>query len=130
MYEKWICFLTGLVLWGLPCAAQFTLGNEVQLSGNGTISGGYAGQFSDASASGHSLNFGVNGNMSGFYHSPNFVSFNVMPYYNQSQNNSAFQALNDNSGLSATANFFSRSNFPGTVSFNKGYNAAGTLAGC
>jgi len=127
MQGKWICVLTGLALWGLPCAAQLTIGDEVQLRGNGTVAGGYAGQFSDASASSHSINFGVNGNVSGFYHSPNFVSFNVMPYYNQSQSNTVFQSLNDNSGVSATANIFSRSSFPGTVSFTKGYNAAGTL---
>jgi hypothetical protein len=131
MSQKWLCtcvlILTCLLLWVVPCAAQIAIGDEVQLQGNGTLSAGYAGQFSDASASGHGLNFGVNGNLSGFYHSPNFVSFNVLPYFNQSQNNSAFQTLNDNSGVTATANIFGRSNFPGTVSFNKGYNAAGTF---
>lgn len=129
MSQKLFCVytLTGLLLWVLPCAAQLTIGDELQLQGSGTLSAGYAGQFSDESTSAHSLNFGVNGNLSGFYHSPNFVSFNVLPYFNQSQNNSTFQALNDNSGVNATANIFSRSNFPGTFTFNKGYNAAGTF---
>lgn len=67
MSQKLFCVytLTGLLLWVLPCAAQLTIGDELQLQGSGTLSAGYAGQFSDESTSAHSLNFGVNGNLSG-----------------------------------------------------------------
>ena len=63
--------------------------------------------------------------MTGSYYSPSFLSFTVSPYYNQSRLNSSSQSLSDSSGVSASANIFSGSNYPGTISYNKSYNSTG-----
>lgn len=129
MSTKWSYILAGLVLavWSLPCTAQLAIGDELQMQGNGTVSTGYAGSFGDATTSSHSLNVGVNGSVSGSYHDPNFLSFNLLPYYNQAQNNSLSQATSDSSGINATANIFSGSHFPGSFSYNRAYNSFGTF---
>jgi hypothetical protein len=127
MSTKWCYILAGLMAWVLPCAAQVAIGDELQMQGNGTVSTGYAGSFGDASSSSHSLNVGVNGSVSGSYHDPNFLSFTLLPYYNQAQNNSLSQATSDSSGVNATASIFGGSHFPGSFSYNRAYNSFGTF---
>ena len=70
---------------------------------------------------------GVNGSVSGSYHDPNFLSFTLLPYYNQAQNNSLSQATSDSSGVNATASIFGGSHFPGSFSYNRAYNSFGTF---
>ncbi len=65
--------------------------------------------------------------LSGSYYNPNFLSFTVTPYYNQSRANSNYQSLTGASGVSATANLFTGSHFPGSVSYRNDYNSTGTF---
>jgi len=119
--------LAGFLLLVPHCSAQFQVGDNLQMKGSGVLSVGYAGNYGDQSVSSHSLDLGGDGNLSGFYYKPGFVSFNVLPFYNRSSLNSNFQSLTDSSGVNATANIFSGSHFPGFISFVKDYNSSGTL---
>jgi hypothetical protein len=121
------CFVAGVLLLALPSAAQIEVGDNVNLGLSGEISVGYAGNSGNGSSnnSAHSLDFGGSGSLNGYYYNPQFLSFQVQPYYNRSQANSAFQSINDSSGVTGTANIFGGSHFPGSVSFLKNYNTLG-----
>ena len=73
------------------------------------------------------MNFGLDGNVSGSYYNPNFLSFDLIPYINQSRANSNFQSITGASGFSGTANLFTGSHFPGSVSYRDDYNSTGTF---
>lgn len=117
-----------LILAIMPMAsAQLQVGDNLKMNAGGLLTFGYAGDYGDQIQSSHGLNFGANGTLSGSYYNPNFVSFNIVPYYNQSQSNSSFQSLTGASGVSATANLFTGSHFPGSVSYRDDYNSTGTF---
>jgi len=126
--KRWVqilCFLiSGVLLLVLPSAAQVAVGDDVKLGLSGEISSGYSGTFG-TNESTHSLNFGGSGTLHGYYYSPQFLSFDVMPFYNRSQANSAFQSINDSSGLTGSASIFGGSHFPGSISFGKTYDTLG-----
>ncbi len=119
--------LVGLLLLALPAAGQITLG-ELSTNATGTISAGYTGDYGNQISSDHSLALGGTGTLSGFYYNPNFVSFTVSPYLNQSRDNSTYQSLSDASGVSAASNIFGGSHFPGSVNFAKAYNSEGNFS--
>jgi hypothetical protein len=70
----------------------------------------------------HGLTFGGTGNFNGSFHSPQFLSFDVAPFFNQSRNNSNYQSITDASGVTASANLFGGSQFPGYFNFSKVFN--------
>jgi hypothetical protein len=118
---------TGLALFGLLCCvttiqAQIRVGSETELNLDGSISAGYSGSISNEGADSHGLGFGGVGNLSGSFYSPQFFSFSVVPFYNQSRNNSSYQSITDSSGVTANANIFAGSKFPGTVNYSKIFN--------
>ena len=119
--------LVGLLLLAFPAAGQITLG-ELSTNATGTLSAGYTGDYGNQISSDHSLAFGGTGTLSGFYYNPNFVSFTVSPYLNQSRDNSTYQSLSDASGVSASSNIFGGSHFPGSVNFAKAYNSEGSFS--
>src|ERR1039457_1226752 len=111
-----------------PCVyAQVQLGDNTRLNAGGLFTVGYAGDYGNQIQSSHGLQFGASGTMSGYYYNPNFVNFNVTPYYNQSKADSDYQSLTNASGVAATANFFGGSHFPGSVSYRYDYDSTGTL---
>jgi hypothetical protein len=117
-----------LLLLTMPLAsAQMQLGENTKLNASGLFSGGYAGAFGNQVAANHEMNFGFNGNVSGSYYNPNFLSFNIIPYYNQSQANSTYQSLTGATGVSASANLFSGSHFPGSINYHDDHNSSGTF---
>jgi hypothetical protein len=95
---------------------------------DGTIAPGYTADYSNLTGSDHSWTFGGTANLSGFYHDPNFLSFNVGLYLNQSRANSSFQSISNASGVNATTNIFAGSYFPGSVSYAKAWNSEGNYA--
>lgn len=121
------CLVAGVLLLALPSVAQIDVGDNVKLGLSGELSTGYTGSFGNGSPndSAHSLDFGGSGSLHGYYYNPQFLSFQVQPYYNRSQANSAFQSINDSSGVTGTANIFGGSHFPGSVNFLKNYNTLG-----
>ncbi len=117
--------LAGIVLLVLPCPAQVVIGDNLQLHLNGDISTFYNGSSSDLEGSGHGLSLGGDAYANGSYYNPNFLSFNVQPYYARQQNNSTFGSITDSSGVNANLNLFSGSHFPGTISYSRAANSSG-----
>lgn len=107
--------------------AQVQVGDDLRMNLNGTLTAGYIGNYGDQIQSNHSLELGGDANLSGSYYNPNFLSFNVEPYYNQSRANSSFQSLTDSSGVIANANFFNGSRFPGYATYSYTRNSTGTF---
>lgn len=119
-----------LLLMAIPLAsAQLQVGDDLRMKANGLFTFGYTGDFGEGSqvASDHGLTFGMDGNLSGSYYNPNFLSFNVNPYVNQSRDNSNYQSLTGASGVNGAVNLFTGSHFPGSVSFHDDYNSTGTF---
>ncbi len=110
-----------------PAMAQVQVGDELRMTAGGTLSAGYSANYGNDIPSSHGLNFGANGALAGSYHDPNFLNFNIIPYYNQSRANSSFQSLVDSSGVDATVNLFSGSRFPGYASYRYDHNSTGTF---
>jgi len=116
-----------LLLFGNAASAQVQVG-DTSMNMNGTISAGYSADYGNETGSSHNLGFGGTGTLSGFYYSPNFLSFNLSPYYNQSRANSDYQSITDSTGLNFSSGIFSGSNFPGSISYSRAYNSEGNFS--
>lgn len=116
------------VLMVAPLAsAQVQIGENTHMNAGGLFTVGYAGDYGNETPSSHGLNFGASGALNGYYYNPNFLNFNITPYYNQSKADSDYQSLTDASGVAASANFFTGSHFPGSASYHYDYNSTGTF---
>jgi hypothetical protein len=122
-----VCSLAALLLFLVPVAAQVQVGDNVNLHLNGMLSSGYSGNYGDLIESSHSLTFGGYGNLNGFYYDPNFVTFDLTPYYNQSRDNSLSQSITNASGFNFSSGIFSASHFPGSISYSRSYNSTGSF---
>jgi hypothetical protein len=114
-------WLACVILLALPSAAQIEVGDNLRMNLSGDVGVTYAGGVNQG-LSDHSLGFSGNGNLTGNYYSPNFLNFNVDPFYNRAQSNSVFGSLTNTTGVTANMNLFSGSHFPGTVSYNRLFN--------
>ncbi len=117
----------GLLLLAGPVCAQIRLG-ETSTSATGTLSSGYTASFGNLTPSTHGWTFGGAGTFAGSFHSPNFLSYNISPYLNQSRANSNFQSISDASGVNLSSNIFSGSRFPGSITYSRAYNSDGNYA--
>ena len=126
-----IIALTVLVMAQLATAQQqpqqLSIGENTKLNAGALFAFGYNGAYGDQVWSNHGLNFGLDGEISGSYYNPRFLSFTAHPYYNQSRANSSYQSITGASGGNATANFFTGSNFPGSFSYHYNTNSTGTF---
>ena len=111
----------------LSSAAQVKIGENVSMNMNGQVSAGYTADYGNLINSDHGVTFGGNADLTGFYYDPNFLSFTVNPFYNQSRLNSTYASNSNASGINATAGIFSGSHFPGTVNFSQLWNSDGTI---
>ena len=93
----------------------------------GDLETGYSGELSNqiGTPSTHGLGIGGTANVAGSYYSPNFLSFNVQPYYTRAQSNADSASIFDNGGYTGTVSLFSGSHFPGSVSFSQIWDATG-----
>jgi len=94
---------------------------EVQAGGfnmnmSGTVGGGYTSDNGNLTPSDHSFNAAGDATLAGSFYNPNFLSFKVEPFYNQSRANSDFQSITGASGVTASSSIFGGSEFPGSVS--------------
>lgn len=115
------CLLIVLVGGG-SAQAQLAVGDDVKMSLNGYLGMGYSGNYGESGVSGHGQFGSGTGQLSGYYYNPNFLSFNVRPYYNRNQDNSSFASVLSESGVDASTNLFSGSHFPGSISFSKTFS--------
>lgn len=119
--------ITGCLMMAIPASAQIRFG-ETSTSGTGTLSSGYTANYGNLTPSTHGWTFGGAATFTGSFHSPNFLSYNVAPYLNQSRANSNFQSISEASGVNLSANIFAGSKFPGSLTYSQAYNSDGNYA--
>ena len=108
--------------------AQVQVGDNLNMSLNGSMGVGYGGSYSsnpeapNADPSAHGVFLQGQGNLNGYYYNPNFLSFSAQPYYNRTQANSSSASILNSTGIGASVNLFSGSHFPGSVSYSKFFN--------
>jgi hypothetical protein len=120
-----LCLAVVLVLL-LPAAAQVGVG-DLDMKGSGLVSADYNGDYGNQMESSHGLGLGGAASLAGSYYNPNFLNFNLSPYYNQSRANSQYQSISDASGFNSGVGIFSGSNFPGSINFAQSYNSEGNF---
>ena len=123
-FHRWCGLLAGLLFVAPLSMAQLEIGNDLQMKLNGNIGYAYNGNINNG-LSGHSMGFTGDANLTGSYYNPNFLNFNVQPYYDRTQSNSVYSALTNTSGVNANVNLFSGSHFPGSFNYSKGVNSTG-----
>ena len=111
--------LAVFVLWASLAIAQVTIGDNLNMSMNGSVGVGYAGGYGNLGRSSHGLGFGFDGLLNGYYFNPKFINFDVRPFFNRNQANSDFQSIVRETGIGGSANFFSNSPYPGSVSIGR-----------
>jgi hypothetical protein len=114
-----------LALVAMPATAQLAVGDNTKINFDGTLGFGYSGGWGDGLPSSHATAFNGFGNLTGYYYHPNFLSFNVLPYYNRTQNNSLSQAIVNSSGVSSTVSLFTGSYFPGSIFYGRDFSSNG-----
>lgn len=102
--------------------AQLGVGDDTKMTLNGYLGAGYSGDFGETGASGHGLFGSGAGQLAGYYYNPNFLSFNVRPFYNRNQDNSSFGSVLSETGVDGSVNLFSGSPFPGSVTYSKAFS--------
>jgi hypothetical protein len=102
---------------------QGTAGNNLKMLMNGSLGMVYAGNYGNHIGSSHSLGIGVNGTLEGYYYNPQFINFQVRPYYDRAQFNSESQAITRGTGMDGSVSVFGGSHFPGTVSYGRNFNS-------
>ena len=107
--------------------AQVQIG-ESSSNLSATLSTGYTGDYGNLIDSSHSLSVGGAGTLSGYYYNPNFLTYNISPFLNQSRDNSTYQSISNASGVNFTSSIFAGSHFPGSVSYSKAYNSEGSFS--
>jgi hypothetical protein len=118
----------GLLALATPAIGQISLTDNLKLSNaTGNLGTGYTGSYGNIVDSSHSIDWNGNGSLSGYYYDPNFLSFSLQPYYDQSRANSNSQSIGSSSGITASSSIFSGSRFPGSVSYSKGFNSQGNF---
>lgn len=119
--RRWCYRLVATLLIALPAMAQLTIGPNLRMNLNGNIGYTYSGDINQG-ASAHGMGITGNAFLNGSYYNPNFLSFNVSPFYNRDQTNNVYGSLTNTTGVSSNVNLFSGSHFPGSISYNKMYN--------
>jgi hypothetical protein len=117
--------LATLLLLAFPVAAQLDVGDNTNFNLSGNLSFGYNGSFGDTVNSGHGIAVGGQGQLTGSYYNPNFLSFRMQPYYNRSQSNSNFQSISNSSGFLGQVDLFRGSSFPAAISYGKSMEGSG-----
>lgn len=105
--------------------AQVRFG-ELSSSMTGTVAPGYSATFGNQTSSSHSWALGGTADLTGAYHSANFLAYDLGFFLNQSRANSDFQSISNSSGINATTHIFSGGEFPGSISYSKSWNSDGS----
>jgi hypothetical protein len=100
---------------------------EASMNLNGTVSVGYSDDYSNTVGSDHSIAGAGEADLTGSYYNPNFLSFDIQPFYNQSRLNSTYQSMTAASGVNASAKIFGGSAFPGSISYSTTFNSSGNF---
>ncbi len=115
-----------VLVFGSRAFGQITRG-DTSLDLSATVSAGYTDDFSSNAGSDHSITGAGTADLSGSYYNPNFLSFDIQPYYNQSRVNSNFQSITSSSGVNASVKIFGGSHYGGSISYNTSFNGSGNF---
>jgi len=119
--------LAALLWCSAPAWPQAQAGDlAFNLAGN--ISGGYSGSTTNQGPASNGATFGGTADLNGYFHSPQFLSFGITPFYDQSRNNSNYQSITNSSGVIANTTFFGGSKYPGYFNYNDLYNGEGNYS--
>ncbi len=105
--------------------AQVQVGQNTTLNLTGDLGFGYNGDYGNLIGSSHATSLNGDANLNGSYYNPRFLSFYVDPIYNRSQANSGTGSLTNATSVTAGANLFGGSHFPGSISFGEAFNNSG-----
>jgi hypothetical protein len=120
----WIA-LAGLLLLACGARAQVTVGDDLNMNLDGSLSVGYFGANGNIIQSTHSFSVGGEADLRGNYIDPRLLNFAVTPYYNLSQANSSIRSVFNASGINASTQILGGSRYPGSISFGKNWNHEG-----
>jgi len=95
----------------------------LKFQATGSLGYNYSGSFGNEGVSGHGQGFAAEMDASGYYFHPNFLSFQLRPYYNRNQSNSTSQMINNASGIGGSVGLFAGSRFPGSISYGKDFSS-------
>jgi hypothetical protein len=116
-----------ILVFALACVTsangQVTVGDRFKMLMNGSLGTVYTGNFGDYTGSSHSLGVGINGTLEGYYFDPQFLSFQVRPYYDRAQFNSESQLITRGTGVESSMSLFGGSHFPGSISYARNFNS-------
>jgi hypothetical protein len=115
--------LAGILLASLPGRGQVKVADDVSLNLSGNLGFGYSGAYGDMLSS-HGISAVGNGDLSGAYYSPQFLSFHLSPYLNQSRQSSNFDSVSTTTGFRGSANIFSGGHFPGWINYSRSYDGS------
>jgi len=116
-------WLAAILLAGLQAVAQVRVGDETSLSLSGNLGAGYSATYGDVLST-HGISAVGNADLSGSYYSPQFLSFHLSPYLNQSRETSNFDSVSTTSGFRANASIFSGGHFPGWINYSRTYDGS------
>lgn len=102
---------------------QVTVGDNLSMTLKGNLGAGYSGNFGNYVGSSHNQGVVIDGYLDGFYFHPQFLNFQVRPYFDRAQANSDFQTITRNSGVAASVNLFGGSRFPGSISYGRDFSS-------
>jgi hypothetical protein len=73
----------------------------------------------------NSVNFGLSGDLTGYYYHPSFLQFQFSPYYNQGREYSVADFIAGNKGFHSSMNLFSGGNIPLNITYSKALTDSG-----
>jgi len=119
--------LAALLWCSAPAWPQAQAGDlAFNLAGNASV--GYSGSTTNQGPSSNGAIFGGTADLNGYFHSPQFLSFSITPFYDQSRNNSNYQSITNSSGVIANSTFFGGSKYPGYFNYSDLYNGEGNYS--
>jgi hypothetical protein len=91
---------------------------------NGNLGAVYAGTYGNTTgSSSHSMGFGIDGTLEGYYFHPQFLSFQVRPYYDRAQFNADSQSVTRGTGFDSSMSLFGGSHFPGSIAYGRNFSS-------
>jgi hypothetical protein len=102
---------------------QMMVGDKFKMLMNGNVGAVYSGNYGNFIGSNHSLGLGINGTLEGYYFNPQFLSFQVRPYYDRAQSNADSQLITRGTGLESSVSVFGGSQFPGSISYGRDFSS-------
>src|SRR5690349_9631617 len=98
---KTIFVMLSVMLLGATSLAQLEIG-PTKINLDGSMGFGYTGSFGNfGQQSSHGYGLAGNLNLRGYYFHPNFLSFEMRPYFDRDQSNSDSQVINRGSGFTS-----------------------------